>query len=68
MDVIRWARRLAVVAGTAAAVTTPGLLSAHVPMVSAEPCPDVEVVFARGTGEPPGIGSVGGLFVAIDWI
>lgn len=63
MDVIRWARRLAVVAGTAAAVTTPGLLSAHVPMVSAEPCPDVEVVFARGTGEPPGIGSVGGLFV-----
>lgn len=54
MDVIRWARRLAVVAGTAAAVTTPGLLSAHVPMVSAEPCPDVEVVFARGTGEPPG--------------
>lgn len=32
-------------------------------MVSAEPCPDVEVVFARGTGEPPGIGSVGGLFV-----
>lgn len=29
----------------------------------AEPCPDVEVVFARGTGEPPGIGQVGHAFV-----
>ncbi len=29
-------------------------------MVSAEPCPDVEVVFACGTGEPLA-GSVGGL-------
>ncbi|MCV7230218.1 cutinase family protein [Mycolicibacterium komossense] len=24
-----------------------------------EPCPDVELVFARGTGEPPGLGRVG---------
>jgi hypothetical protein len=31
--------------------------------VSAEPCPDVEVVFARGTGEPPGIGPTGQAFV-----
>lgn len=30
---------------------------------SADPCPDVEVVFARGTGEPPGIGRVGQSFV-----
>lgn len=30
---------------------------------SADPCPDVEVVFARGTGEPPGIGRVGQAFV-----
>ncbi|MUL85216.1 MULTISPECIES: cutinase family protein [unclassified Mycolicibacterium] len=29
----------------------------------AAPCPDVEVVFARGTDEPPGLGSVGGPFV-----
>ncbi|OBB96001.1 cutinase family protein [Mycolicibacterium peregrinum] len=29
----------------------------------AAPCPDVEVVFARGTNEPPGLGSVGGPFV-----
>lgn len=31
--------------------------------VSASPCPDVEVTFARGTGEPPGVGGVGQAFV-----
>jgi cutinase len=30
---------------------------------SADQCPDVEVVFARGSGEPPGLGGVGGSFV-----
>jgi cutinase len=34
-----------------------------VPAASAEPCPDVEVVFARGTGEPVGVGGVGQAFV-----
>ncbi|OMC46782.1 cutinase family protein [Mycobacterium sp. IS-1264] len=29
----------------------------------AAPCPDVEVVFARGTNEPPGVGGVGQAFV-----
>jgi cutinase len=29
------------------------------PAATADPCPDVEVVFARGTSEPPGIGRVG---------
>ena len=33
------------------------------PSASAQPCPDVEVVFARGTGEPPGVGPVGQAFV-----
>jgi len=28
-----------------------------------EPCPDIQVVFARGTGEPPGPGRVGQAFV-----
>ncbi|SBS77990.1 putative cutinase cut3 [uncultured Mycobacterium sp.] len=28
----------------------------------ADDCPDVEVIFARGTGEPPGIGRVGQAF------
>jgi cutinase-like protein len=39
------------------------LLSTSTPLASAEPCPDVEVVFARGTGEPPGVGGVGQAFV-----
>ncbi len=36
---------------------------AAVTRASAAPCPDVEVVFARGTGEPPGVGGVGQAFV-----
>ncbi|MBP1817544.1 hypothetical protein J3E61_001107 [Mycobacterium sp. OAE908] len=39
------------------------LLTAQIPAASAQPCPDVEVVFARGTGEPPGVGGVGQAFV-----
>ena len=34
-----------------------------VPAAGAEPCPDVEVVFARGTGEPPGVGGIGQAFI-----
>ena len=34
-----------------------GTISA--PDAEADPCPDVELVFARGTSEPPGIGRVG---------
>ena len=30
---------------------------------SADDCPDVEVIFARGTNEPPGLGRVGDAFV-----
>lgn len=41
---------------------TAGLLATPA-VVSAQPCPDVEVVFARGTGEPPGVGGVGQAFV-----
>lgn len=41
-------------AATSVAAATPG---------SATPCPDVEVVFARGSGEPPGVGNVGKAFV-----
>jgi cutinase len=33
------------------------------PPAAAEPCPDVEVVFARGTGESPGVGAIGQVFV-----
>jgi cutinase len=30
---------------------------------SADACSDIEVVFARGTGEPPGPGAIGGPFI-----
>jgi cutinase-like protein len=39
------------------------LLSVPPPVASAQPCPDVEAVFARGTSEPPGVGGVGEPFV-----
>ncbi|MGV0812108.1 cutinase family protein [Mycolicibacterium boenickei] len=47
-------RLAAAVALSVAAVST-----GTAPATSANPCPDVELVFARGTGEPPGIGRVG---------
>ena len=43
-----------------AAVGFPGAATVLSPaMASAQPCPDVEVVFARGTSEAPGVGRVG---------
>ena len=49
----------------AAVVTTGALLTTAVtfPSATAAPCPDIEVVFARGTTEPPGVGGVGQAFV-----
>jgi cutinase len=46
-------------AATSAALCAP----IGIPSASAAPCPDVEVVFARATTEPPGIGEVGQAFV-----
>lgn len=59
---LRLARRFAPAMAAGAVAVTSALLSLPVPSASADPCPDVEVVFARGSGEPPGIGSVGGPF------
>jgi len=39
------------------------LIGVAAPTAAAQPCPDVEVVFARGTGEPPGVGGIGQAFV-----
>ena len=39
------------------------VLASPMPSASAEPCPDTEVVFARGTGEDPGVGPTGQAFV-----
>jgi cutinase len=49
-------RKLGVASITALAFVTPVTVA---PAAQAEPCPDVEVVFARGTSEPAGIGRVG---------
>ena len=57
------ARRIAGVLGAGTVTIWAMLLSAPVPSSSAQPCPDVEVVFARGTGEPLGVGGVGQAFV-----
>ena len=50
--------------GAAVAVTTGALLSAPfgVAAASADQCADVDVVFARGTNEPPGMGFIGQAF------
>jgi hypothetical protein len=49
--------------GIAVATGWAALLGMPVPSASAEPCPDIEVIFARGTGEPAGVGGVGQSFV-----
>jgi cutinase len=49
--------------GVTAFVLSGSLLSGfNIPSASAQPCPDVEVMFARGTGEPPGVGPTGQAF------
>ena len=40
-------------------VTALAMLVGPAPVASAAPCSDVELIFARGTREPPGIGRVG---------
>lgn len=55
-------RHIAVSIG-AAALATCGLQSIPTPSAQAEPCPDAEVVFARGTTEAPGVGPTGQAFV-----
>ncbi|MBJ7338757.1 cutinase family protein [Mycolicibacterium sp.] len=57
-------RHLARLAGAAAVTAfTLSLAPAGVPLASAAACPDVEVVFARGTFAPPGLGGIGEDFV-----
>ncbi len=55
-------RQIAVSIG-AAAVATWALQGATIPSAQAAPCPDAEVVFARGTTEAPGPGPTGDAFI-----
>jgi cutinase len=61
------ARQVTRLTGAAAAAAwtlgVSALPIATVPSVSAQPCPDTQVVFARGTGEEPGVGPTGQAFV-----
>jgi cutinase len=51
-------------AASAGLLATAGLIALAAPAAAVAPgCSDVEVVFARGTGEPAGIGRVGQAFV-----
>jgi cutinase len=45
------------------AVLIPVATTVALPTASADNCPDIEVVFARGTSEAPGLGLPGGAFV-----
>ena len=61
-------RQVSALAGIAAVAATAALgtiaTPIAIPSASAAPdCPDIEVVFARGTDEPAGIGNVGKAFV-----
>jgi cutinase len=57
-------RPLATLLGAVIATTWASIaVTAAIPSAAAEPCSDVEVVFARGTGEAPGVGSTGQAFI-----
>jgi len=59
---VRYILRILAAAVLATCVLGAGLAS-DAPWASADPCPDEQVVFARGTGEPPGVGPTGQAFV-----
>jgi cutinase len=56
----RAVRLAGVIAATATALPFASFVA---PLAAAAPCPDVEIVFARGTTEPPGVGGIGQAFV-----
>jgi cutinase len=54
--------RLLAPAVVAASGLGASVLASAIPAASGQPCPDVQVVFARGTDEPPGVGLTGQAF------
>ena len=63
LDVARRRKLLARLLAAALAVSAISLAPNSIPTASAQGCPDIEVIFARGTNDPPGIGIVGQGFV-----
>lgn len=56
---LRMSARLAAIASTLVCAAT---TFAVAPPAAADPCPDIEVVFARGTNDAPGLGNPGQAF------
>lgn len=56
------AHLLAPAVAAASGVAGP-VLAFAIPAADADPCPEVQVVFARGTDDPPGLGPTGQAFV-----
>jgi cutinase len=54
---------VAVVLAVGALLVAPAAVPTGIPSASADGCPPIEVTFARGTGEDPGIGRIGQAFV-----
>jgi cutinase len=63
MKITQPVRATRIIGAVAAAAYALSLSAATAPVADAAPCPDVEVVFARGTTEPPGVGGIGQAFV-----
>ena len=55
--------RLLAPAVVAASGVSVSVFASAIPSAAADPCPDVQVVFARGTDDPPGVGPTGQAFI-----
>ena len=64
-DQLGMTRNSSITRFTSAVLAAAGLSAAPLgaPAAVAAPCPDIEVVFARGTTESPGVGGIGQAFV-----
>jgi cutinase len=63
MDVFIMLKRLATAVAVVAVTAMSMLLALPARPAAADPCPDVDVVFARGSGEAPGVGNIGQPFI-----
>jgi cutinase len=59
VTLLRMSGRLAAIVSTLACAAVPFAVA---PSAAADPCPDIEVIFARGTNDAPGLGNPGQAF------
>jgi cutinase len=59
VTLLRMSGRLAAITATVLFAATPLAIA---PSAAADPCPDIEVIFARGTNDAPGLGNPGQAF------